>query len=303
MHTNDDRGFRLLSQRDTPSSDVALIEGVPDHLRRPLIEWLTAYLAGTPNLVQRIALRLRVPLDAPEVEQLLDAVVVADQHQLLDIADMAIHFDLGLRWDIDVGGMEHNPNEASLADWIPEWRWPKGSRPAAVQDLAEVLADAGSAYRIDWTERCLRRRVDPTIEAAVKEALARPAERHLRDAWAATYGRHPDPSKAYDEAVRSVEAASIPVVLPNGERETLGKVLGHLRDAIDKWELAIGGRNNGDAGPVVSMIELLWRGHVGRHAGGPSSRPQTREEAEMAFYLAVTLVQWFTTGAVRRRNS
>lgn len=116
-----------------------------------------------------------------------------------------------------------------------------------------------------------------------------------------TYGQHPDPDKAYDEAVRAVEAAAIPVALPNGSRQTLGKVLSHLRDTQDKRELAIEGTNAGDTAPLVAMIALLWRGHVARHAGGPGLRPQRQDEAQMATHLAATLVHWFTTGAVRRR--
>jgi hypothetical protein len=105
------------------------------------------------------------------------------------------------------------------------------------------------------------------------------------------------PTRTRHETVRAVEAAAIPVVLPNGSRQTLGKVLSHLRDTRDKWELAIEGTNAGDTTPLVAMIELLWRGHVARHAGGPGFRPQRQDEAQMATHL----VHWFTTGAVRRR--
>jgi hypothetical protein len=115
------------------------------------------------------------------------------------------------------------------------------------------------------------------------------------------YGLHPDPAKAYDEAVRAVEAAAIPVVLPNGTRETLGKVRAHLRDAAATWQLAIEGNNAGDIAPAVAMIGLLWEGHV-RHAGTPNPCAQRQDEAEMAFHLATTLVQWFESRAIRRRS-
>lgn len=57
---------------------------------------------------------------------------------------------------------------------------------------------------------------------------------------------------------------------------------------------------NAAYGPVVSMIGLLWEGHA-RHAGTPGFRPQRHDEAVMAVYLAITLVQWFRSGAVLRR--
>lgn len=303
MIVNEEPEFRPLSQRDAAPAQNVLFDGIPKHLMRPLTEWITNYLTGAINLVQRVALRLRIPLDAPEASNLVEAVIARDPQELLDLVDMTIHLDLRLRWDFDVLGPKENLNEASLADWIPEWKWPKGSRTEALEQLGELLADAGSAFRVDWRERCLRRRVDATAAAAAEQAMTGAPGQHLREAWAASYGQHPDPAKAYDEAVRAVEAAAIPAVLPKGTRETLGKVISHLRDAREKWELAIEGTNAGDTNPVVTMIELLWHGHVARHAGGPGFRQQRQEEAQMATHLAVTLVQWFTSGAVRRRTA
>ncbi|WP_345390322.1 hypothetical protein [Haloechinothrix salitolerans] len=302
MIVNEEPDFQPLSQRDTRLPQDVLFDGIPEHLMSPLTEWVTNYLHGATKLVQRVALRMRLPLETLEAHQLVDAVITRDPQELLDLVDMTIHLDLRLRWDLDVLGMEENLNEASLADWIPEWKWPKGSRTEALEQLGELLADAGSAFQINWRERCLNRRVDITVAAAAERAMTGLPGQHLRAAWKATYGRHPDPAKAYDEAIRAVEAAAIPVVLPNGTRETLGKVRSHLRDAQDKWELVIEGTNGGDAAPLVAMIELLWFGHVARHAGGPGFRPQRQDEAQMAIHLASTLVQWFTADAVRRRT-
>jgi hypothetical protein len=64
----------------------------------------------------------------------------------------------------------------------------------------------------------------------------------------------------------------------------------------------IEGTNAGDVAPLAGMIRLLWEGQQ-RHAGGPNSREQLQEESEMAVHLAATLVQWFTSGAIRRRGS
>lgn len=303
MTINDDAELRPLSHRDSPPRQDVLFDGVPDHLLRPLTEWTARYLDQAPDLVQRIALRLRLPLEAPDARELVDAVIARDPQELLDVVDLAIHLDLALRWDLDVRGPTDNTMEASLAEWIPKWKWAKDSRAAAVEQLADLLADAGSAFRVDWRERRLHRRVDAFVAAAAEHAMAAASSLHLRDAWAATYGRHPDPGKAYDEAVRAVEAAAIPIVLPNGTRETLGKVLAHMRNARDKWELAVEGRNNGSIAPLIAMIELLWHGHVARHAGGPGFRLQRQDEAQMAVHLAATLVHWFTSDAVRRRKN
>ena len=52
--------------------------------------------------------------------------------------------------------------------------------------------------------------------------------------------------------------------------------------------------------PLIEMLDLLWKGQTARHGGQAPTRMETRAEAEMAVTLAVTLVQWSTTGAVRR---
>jgi hypothetical protein len=303
MTAKEDDGWRSLSQREVSTHEDALFEGVPDHLMPSLIRWITGYLDNRPDLTQRVALRLRVPLETPDPQQLVEAVRASDSARVLDVVDMAIHLDQRLRWDLDVAGPEILP-EAGLADWIPNYRWSKSSSAEAVEQLDQLLEDAGSAFTVDWLQRCLKRRVDPIVTVAAEQTMAAAPGRHLQEAWAAIYGRHPDPAKAYDEAVRAVEAAAIRALLPKGTKETLGTVHKHLKGAGGKWALAIEGANDGDVAPLTVMIELLWRGHlVARHPGGPNYRPQHQDEAEMAVHLATTLVQWFISGAVRPRET
>jgi hypothetical protein len=49
------------------------------------------------------------------------------------------------------------------------------------------------------------------------------------------------------------------------------------------------------------MMSLLWTGQSSRHGAETVTRPETAAEAEMAVHLAVTLVYWFSTGAVRQK--
>jgi hypothetical protein len=302
MTNSENSTWQPLSRRHISTREETLFEGVPDHLIRPLKAWITGYLDGRPELTERVALQMRVALDTVSVEQLVETVSASDPTMLLDVVDVVLHLDKGLWWDLDVTGPEPKM-EAGLADWLPDVGWPKGSRAAAVEGLDEMLMDAGSAFEVDWRQRCLQRRVDATVTTAAEQAMSMDGGRHLQASWAATYGRHPDPSKAYDEAIRAVEAAAIPVVLPNDTKATLGKVLAHLTQASDKWELAIEGPNDGAIAPLTEMISLLWKGHVARHAGSPTFRSQHQDEAQMVVHLSATLVHWFTTGAVRQRRS
>ena len=62
--------------------------------------------------------------------------------------------------------------------------------------------------------------------------------------------------------------------------------------------------NTADPFEVVrSMCQLLWKAQPERH-GTPDERAHSnvsQKAAEGAVHFAVTLVQWFTSGVVRRR--
>jgi hypothetical protein len=57
-----------------------------------------------------------------------------------------------------------------------------------------------------------------------------------------------------------------------------------------------------DVDPLVNMLELLWQAQVSRHGGAPKSRHQDQAEAAAAVHLAAVLVQWLSTGVLRKRQ-
>lgn len=84
--------------------------------------------------------------------------------------------------------------------------WASSAR--AVTQSIGLLELAGSAWRVNSTKSGLERRVDPTSTAAAQATIAassREPSEHLSAAWAAAYGRSPDPDKAYAEAVKAVD--------------------------------------------------------------------------------------------------
>jgi hypothetical protein len=178
----------------------------------------------------------------------------------------------------------------------------RGSEPLAV--LNRMLANGGSAYR--YRRGRLERRVDDTVVAAFERAAATAndeASMLLRRAWSATYGR-PRPSRAYGDAVRAVEAIACPLVLLSDPKPTLGKVIARLREQADRWTFILPGeREAAGIAPTRLMLELLWTAQRSRHAGGPDTRDQLLIETEAAVSLAVTLVQWFASGFVRRKKN
>jgi hypothetical protein len=165
--------------------------------------------------------------------------------------------------------------------------------------LDDILTDAGSLYKIDFNGRCLVRRVD---DAAITTATS-VAAGHLRTAWVAAYGLHPDPDKAYDHAVLAIEDLTCPLVCPRNSKATLGVVVSDLRNQATQWELSIENTSTGQpAGidSVIQMLDLLWKGQS-RHGGNPNSRQQTQAEAEAAVPMAAALTQWLTAGVLHRK--
>jgi hypothetical protein len=177
--------------------------------------------------------------------------------------------------------------------------------------LRRLLEESRSVYEISPDQRGLQRRIEVSVVEDVDraargaEAAGRPAARgYLARAQAKVYALRSDPGGAYADAIRAVEEVANPLLLPRDQNPTLSKARDHLRDAADKYELAIPDKTGkpGPVTPAVEMLNALCRGHSDRHAGGPNNAPVTQESAETAFTLAVTLVNWFSTGAVRRTS-
>lgn len=124
----------------------------------------------------------------------------------------------------------------------------------------------------------------------------------LAKAWEHLYGLAPNASEAYRLAILAVEDAAIPIVSPTNSSATLGTVLRQLEDQGD-WSLAMDREHPQAPSGVVlmSMMRMLWHGQHDRHGGRPSAPGNvSTEEATVAVGLAVTLVQWFNAGLVRR---
>jgi hypothetical protein len=73
------------------------------------------------------------------------------------------------------------------------------------------------------------------------------------------YGRDPNPSDAWDHAIKAVEAVLTDVVTPNKAKATLGDVLGQLRAQGHLWKLMVRGqKRDHSVEPLVHMLTLIW---------------------------------------------
>lgn len=184
-----------------------------------------------------------------------------------------------------------------------------GGDEYCVENLECSFLEGGSAWMVVQFEDAARleRRVDDTVrqqyEQAAQEAEPSTAE-HLRAAWGYLYGRNPDPSEAYDRAVKAVESATAPIIIPNDDLATLGKIKNALHDGMDKFEMEWASKQaQTGLDTVFRMMESLWTGQHDRHGTADSSQPTSvsPKEAEAGVHVAVSLVHIFASGLVKTR--
>lgn len=172
--------------------------------------------------------------------------------------------------------------------------------------LDKLLHESGSAFKTGSRagKLGLVRRVPEGVQKNADAVMTSTGDAgaKLAQAWERAFGVSPDPTGAYALAVRAVEDAAIPVVVPKQAGASLGHVIGQLKSDGD-WSLALT-REDADATTaniVLGVCKALWKGHHDRHGGVPGAGPVTQDEAEAAVSLAVPLVQWFASGMVSRR--
>jgi hypothetical protein len=183
----------------------------------------------------------------------------------------------------------------------------KNLPPDKVQELSVVLEDSSSKWRAGSVgiRRGLVERVDDTVQRSADEVIAK-GERSgklLTEAWQHAFSMQRNPSAAYRCAVRAVEVAAAPILTPKDPTPSLGKMITALRDGMPKWRFAFTVDSTVDPKAVLlQMMQLLWTNDYARHINVDQNVPLnvTQEEAESAVVLALTLINWFASGAVAR---
>jgi hypothetical protein len=280
--------FRPLSRRvrTDPRFDEPQA-GLPDYLVEPVIDWVRPLLLrDDPSLLHavpaedrlrtlQLLLRLDVPLDwRNDAYSALDSLLtrmVEDRELALDVVDALVQLM---------------------------------ASPEYANDLDARLRLGGSEWSVlehDGSRALVRRAIGPVPESI--EAIWSDSQRghqHLMSAWRKLNGRAADPSGAYREAIKAVEAVAKPVISPDNARATLGTMIRDIRAKPDKWEFVLGGASVED---VAALADLLWKGHLDRHGSDDESVPLevSMAEADTAVHLAVPIVRIFAAGLVSRR--
>lgn len=257
------------SQRTGRRSYEGPFEGIPDHLRPQLLQWLHDTLrssAEPSDFAEALALRLHQPLDMRD-----DAVV-----QLVSMA----RSDDDLCWDLVEGAVRAPFEHYSTAN-------------QATTKLRTILNLSGSAYTLS-DELLVLERVGEQAQAVYDAVTA--VQDHtsdeLREAWAKAYGRNPDPSDAWDHAIKAVETVLQPVVEPKNTKATLGSIIAALAGGGGaKFKSAFAGpTKDNSVDTLVGALRLLWPNPDRHGAGGPPRVP-TLQEARAVVNLAAALVQ------------
>lgn len=276
--------FRPLSARgkETPQFD-GLTEGFPRWLHAPVLAWLQPLLNGygvdTDDRLATLqnALRLDPPFNwhAGARSAYRDCVdrLQTNEGFALDVLDFLVQF---------IGS------------------------PSQSQELDTILAIGGSAWEVTPTEderkQLSRRALGPVVQSI--DSIRSPSQRahhHLSEAWSALMGRNPNPSTAYREAIRAVEAAARPVVTPSDSSATLGKIVSAIRGKPEKWSVVL---DKASASQVADMTDVIWKGQMDRHGTDDPSVPLavSQGEADAAFHIALSLVRLFVSGGISREN-
>jgi hypothetical protein len=288
--------WRPPSARDKPDDRFdQLHEGVPPWLAPPLIAWVEGFIVHYPpmggiyfesDLIHRIgmAVRFEPPLPTSSSEEAAASILQQfrdNSPQAIDVLDHLLH------------------------RLPPVYSWQAWDGPAV--ELKRMLDEGGSVWDVTTGEEGdtgaryeLTRRVAGPVVDAIQElgSVSERAGHHLREAWTQLLGSQPDPSAAYQAAVQAVEVAAKPVVSPKSATATLGTMRGQLRadqrDHPGRWTFELG-----DFQVVLDMISALWESQL-RHGDESAPVSETQAQADAAVFMALTLVRWFTTGAVQR---
>jgi hypothetical protein len=272
---------------DTEASSYrVLVGGVPPWMRPSLASWLLDYFAVGDTLTSTSRLQtavrsVRVNLRGDTTSEWTRSRATAEDLSKLTDDEM-------LR----------------LTDWVLSV---SGGGSLKANHLGDVLTQAGSKWQVGMrgAHAGLVERVPAGVQQAAEAQIAQPgaAGGLLAEAWGKVHGLQADDSGAYAAAVKAVEAASFEALGIANPEATLGNSIRTV-EQDETYRLPFQREHNQypTRDVLLGMLRTLWRGHRDRH-GSADYSGVTHEEAEAAVLMAVTLVGWFSAGAVRKRST
>lgn len=251
---------RFSERRGIRAPETSLYDGVPSHLHELLSDWVSRNF-NDDEMTKAVLAHARLTPTVGYLPQYIVNLMHQDPDGFLDVVDTR------LRGQID---------------------------PREVDRLDNILRVGGSL----WTVRDDRRGLEESVTAAERDAYSdvlAPADlatSELQTAWTAAYGRSPDPSDAWDHAIKAAEAILWQIVSPQNQKATLGTMLGDLDSKPSKWATEIG-----DPEDFHRVLKTIWA-NPDRHATGVPTQP-TLKQARAVVRTAVWIVGQVRDGAFR----
>ena len=212
-------------ERETSDADLdTLYDGVPPWMVPGLMRWLEPFLVSNDDLGERFPIpefiegleastRLSTPLDRRDV--------MADVRERIE---QNPEFGIGvIRYALSTMHVVRTPPHQITNTRLPALERLLG-QSGSVWEVTELDVEGGTEgeKRLVLTRRDLAeaKRAISDVRAHEPRAGA-----FLADAWKAIATHDPRPSEAYDKAVKAIEVAAQPVVLPNNPDATLGQII------------------------------------------------------------------------------
>lgn len=270
--------FKPFSVRRGLREPFELVDGIPPHIVVPLVEWFD--------------------------KQVVDDFVGPDGRLLSSIISI-------LQWEIAERDpvaryraiLEHmSYDEDAFLDALDLLCTLAGERD--LDELDQILETGLSLYRVRVSSpRGLEERLSEQSRAVIAQAASASdaAGEHIAEAWASAYGRSPNPTAAWNSAVKAVEFLLQPIVEPKSGSARLGTMMPVLRRKPDDWTFVVAGKDaDNSARPFLQAAEIITY-EPGRHGTDPNRA--TIEQARVVVLQAVTIIEWLRAGALTRADT
>jgi len=292
---------RILSRRNTPlSGNEALYDGIQKWMESSIWNWLGARFEYAYNsktkyhndYLHDVELHCRLTFgsntEGYHLFSGLYKVFTANTEHALDI----------LQATVEIAEIKESKNT---------WE-SKVITKSAIASLNGILVKGGSKWHIvvDGSKARMESRVDATTINAYNELISTSDDftKHLKSAWEDCFGRSPDLSGAYSNAIKAVESATWKTITPNNMKATLGTMLNDFVAQSKAGKFNVGFKDN-DAETTLSLahdlMQRLWKSQTDRHATGNYINP-SQLEAESAVYMSITICQMFSSGLITRKS-
>lgn len=258
------------------------IDGVPSFIRPPVLQWINN--AVGPDAY--VAMGLRLDLRIESIDTSFDPSIVR-------------------AGDIVEAGLLHEPPFVILD--VVDWLLGHGCDDGKV--LEHILRRSGHILRVSPEASCLVERIDPTAWKAYEQVTSSDdtASQLMREAWELAFGRDPSLGDAWGRAIKSIETLLKPIVSPNDDKATLGKMVSALRSSPEKWDCALPDRSykaNGEdktrKGIDYLIDTLATIGYQPDRHGGGDEQNADETTARGVIMLSTTVLGWLRDGVLFR---